>query len=109
MVVVWPLVRRIAAGGPRRAVAQKSLNAVAILLGQGLSTLYDDTDERLGIRIAGVVIGLVYAALVLMLVRRRTAVPEPAKIPIHGDTDASFSNRGQGATTGPGATRRGWR
>jgi hypothetical protein len=74
MVVTWPLARRIAAGGPSRAVAQKSLNAVAILLGQGLSTLYDDTDERLGIRIAGVVIGLIYAALVLMLVRGRTVV-----------------------------------
>ncbi len=73
MVVTWPLARRIAAGGPSRAVAQKTLNAVAILLGQGLSTLYDDTDERLGIRIAGVVIGLIYAALILRLVRGRPA------------------------------------
>ena len=45
---------------------------MAILLGQGLSTLYEDTDERLGIRIAGVVIGLIYAALVLRLVRGRS-------------------------------------
>ena len=97
MVVTLPLARRIAAGGPSRGVAQKSLNAVAILrssstlltteyrvaqkslnavailLGQGLSTLYEDTDERLGIRIAGVVIGLIYAALILRLVRGRTA------------------------------------
>jgi len=81
MVVTWPLARRIAASGPSRAVAQKSLDAVAILLGQGLSTLYDDTDEPLGIRIARVVIGLIYAALVLMLMRGRTVVPEPDKIP----------------------------
>ncbi len=73
MVVTWPLARRIAAGGSSRAVAQKSLNAVAILLGQGMSALYEDTDERLGIRIAGVVIGLIYAALVLRLVRGRPA------------------------------------
>jgi hypothetical protein len=51
----------------------KSINVLAILLGEGFSVLFDDADDRISTRIAGVIVGLVYAALVLMAMRGITA------------------------------------
>ena len=43
----------------------KSLNVLAILMGEGFSVFYQDADDRVWTRIAGVVIGLSYVALVI--------------------------------------------
>jgi hypothetical protein len=70
LLAVWPFARRVAAGGPGLGVAMKSLNVLAILLGEGFSVFYEDADDRIWTRLAGVVIGLTYAALVLSFTRR---------------------------------------
>lgn len=75
LLAAWPFARRVAAGGPGASVAMKSLNVLAILLGEGFSVFYEDADDRIWTRLAGVVIGLTYAALVLSLTRRFTARP----------------------------------
>lgn len=72
-VGAFPLARRIARGGPGVGVATKSLNVLAILLGEGFSVLFDDADDRIWTRIVGVIVGLVYAALVLASTRELTA------------------------------------
>ena len=72
LLAAWLFARRIAAGGPGVGVAMKSLNVVAILMGEGFSVFYDDADDRVWVRISGVIIGLVYAALVLALTSRST-------------------------------------
>jgi hypothetical protein len=72
-VGVFPFARRVARGGPGIGIAMKSINVLAILLGEGFSVLFDDADDRISTRIAGVIIGLVYAALVLLTTRRITA------------------------------------
>jgi hypothetical protein len=69
LLAAWPFARWIAAGGPGVGVAMKSLNVVAILLGEGFSVFYEDADDRIWTRLTGVVIGLCYAALVLMVAR----------------------------------------
>jgi hypothetical protein len=48
----------------------KSLNVLAILLGEGFSVFYDDADDRIWTRLSGVIVGLTYAALVLAITRR---------------------------------------
>jgi hypothetical protein len=72
LALSWPLARRIARGGPARAMWAKSLNAFLILSGQDMSVFYEDSQERLGIRIAGVMLGLLFALLALQLLTRRT-------------------------------------
>jgi hypothetical protein len=47
----------------------KSLNVLAILMGEGFSIFYADADDRIWTRLAGVALGLSYAALVLILTR----------------------------------------
>jgi NhaP-type Na+/H+ or K+/H+ antiporter len=42
---------------------------LAILMGEGFSVFYEDADDRIWTRVGGVVIGLCYAALVLMVTR----------------------------------------
>ena len=69
LLAAWPFARRVAAGGPNAGLAMKSLNVVAILMGEGFSVFYEDADDRIWTRIAGVVIGLCYAALVLIFSR----------------------------------------
>jgi hypothetical protein len=70
LLAAWPFARMIAAGGPRRGLAMKSLNVVAILMGEGFSVFFDDADDRIWTRIGGVVIGLCYGAMVLSLTGR---------------------------------------
>jgi hypothetical protein len=79
LALAWLIALRIATPGPGRGLAMKSLNAFGILVGQGFSVFYDDTDERLWVRIAGVLIGVTYAGLALMLLRRASALA-PAKL-----------------------------
>ena len=67
LLAAWPFARWIAAGGHDVGVATKSLNVLAILLGEGFSVFYADADDRIWTRIAGVVIGLAYASIVLSL------------------------------------------
>jgi hypothetical protein len=69
LLVAWLLARRFVAGGPYAGIWLKSLNAYAILLGEGFSPFFEPTDERLGIRIGGVFLGVAYAALMLWLLR----------------------------------------
>ena len=56
----------------------KSLNVLAILMGEAFSVFYQDADDRVWTRIAGVVIGLSYVALVIAASRRLT---RPATLP----------------------------
>jgi hypothetical protein len=69
LLAAWPFARRIAAGGPGVGAAMKSLNVLAILMGEGFSIFYADADDRIWTRLAGVVLGLSYAALVLIFTR----------------------------------------
>jgi hypothetical protein len=48
----------------------KSMNVLAILMGEGFSVFYQDADDRVWTRIAGVAIGLSYVALVIAVSRR---------------------------------------
>ena len=59
----------------------KSLNVLAILMGEGFSVFYQDADDRVWTRIAGVVIGLSYVALVIAVSRRLT---RPAALSAQG-------------------------
>ncbi len=83
LAVAWPIALRIAGRGPWRGAALKTLNALAILTAEGFSPLFEDTAERLWIRIAGVMLGLLYAGAALALFARppprvTPAVPTPA-------------------------------
>lgn len=71
LLIAWCLARRFADGGEGAAMWLKSLNALAILLGEGLSVLFENTEERLGLRIAGVALGLAYGAVVARLLAPR--------------------------------------
>jgi uncharacterized membrane protein YgaE (UPF0421/DUF939 family) len=57
MVCAWPLACGSVQDGPWQGAAIKSLYALGILVGEGFSPLFEDTGERLGIRIVGVFIG----------------------------------------------------
>ena len=64
------IARQVATTGRRRAAASKALNAMAILQGQGLSALYDDTDERFWLRLGSVLIGIGIATVALLLIEQ---------------------------------------
>ena len=72
LFAAWLFARRVVAGGPDAGLAQKSLSVLAILIGEGFSVFYEDADDRFWTRLAGVMIGLAYVALVVQLARRRT-------------------------------------
>lgn len=67
LLAAWLFSRRIAEGGPDADLALKSLNVLAILIGEGFSVFYEDADDRFGTRLAGVMIGLAYVTLVVSL------------------------------------------
>jgi hypothetical protein len=67
MVVAWPLALRAVQTGPWQGAAIKSIYALGILVGEGFSPLFEDTSERLGIRIVGVFIGLFFATAAIVL------------------------------------------
>ena len=69
----WLFARRLVESGSDAGLAQKSLSVLAILIGEGFSVFYEDADDRFGTRLAGVMIGLAYVALVVQLVRRQKA------------------------------------
>ena len=71
LLAAWLFARRIVEDGPGTGLATKSLSVLAILIGEGFSILYEDADDRFGTRLAGVMIGLAYVALVVQLTRRR--------------------------------------
>ncbi len=71
MVLAWPLALRAVQIGPWQGAAIKSLYALAILTGEGFSPLFENTGERLGIRIIGVFIGLLFATAAIVLLGRR--------------------------------------
>ena len=70
LFAAWLFARRIAEGGPGAGLAMKSLSVLAILIGEGFSVFYEDADDRFGTRLAGVMIGLAYAALLIWLAGR---------------------------------------
>ncbi len=78
LLAAWPFARWVASGGTGAGIAMKSLNVLAILMGEGFSVFYQDADDRVWTRIAGVVIGLSYVALVIAASRRLT---RPATLP----------------------------
>jgi len=69
LLAAWPYAAWVAAGGPGAGMAMKSLNVLAILLGEGFSVFYQDADDRVWTRLAGVALGLGYVALVILLNR----------------------------------------
>ena len=71
MVVAWPLAVRAVQPGPWQGAAIKSIYALGILVGEGFSPLFEDTAERLGIRIIGVFLGLFFATAAIALLGRR--------------------------------------
>ena len=71
LLAAWLFAMRIAEGGPGAGLAMKSLSVLAILIGEGFSIFYEDADDRFGTRLAGVMIGLGYVAVIVWLVRRR--------------------------------------
>ena len=79
LLAAWPFAARVAAGGPGAGLATKSLNVLAILKGEGFSVFYQDADDRVWTRLAGVTLGLGYVALVIAFNRwastRRSASP----------------------------------
>jgi hypothetical protein len=92
----WLFAARIAAGGALVGVAMKSLNVLAILMGEGFSVFYEDADDRIWTRLGGVVIGLCYAALVLAVTRHFVEPKDGARIgSLHRD---SSSGRTAGET-----------
>jgi len=70
LLAAWPFARRVATEGPDAGIAMKSMNVLAILMGEGFSVFYQDADDRVWTRIAGVVIWLSYVALVIAVSRR---------------------------------------
>ena len=72
LFAAWLFSRRIAEGGPDANLAVKSLNVLAILIGEGFSVFYEDADDRFGTRLAGVMIGLAYVTIVMVLLPRRS-------------------------------------
>jgi len=79
LALAWPLAPTVAGSGPMAGAAGKGLNPLAILTAEGISPVFEDTGERLGLRIAGVLIGLAFATAVLTLVARApraTTAPE---------------------------------
>lgn len=78
VVLAWPLALQIVEDGPWQGAAIKSLYALGILVGEGFSPLFEDTGERLGIRIIGVFIGLLFSmAAIALLTRRYSPVERP--------------------------------
>lgn len=71
LFAAWLFSQRIVEGGPGAGLATKSLSVLAILIGEGFSIFYEDADDRFGTRLAGVMIGLAYVALVVWLAQRR--------------------------------------
>ncbi len=71
LLAAWLFAQRIVEGGPDAGLATKSLSVLAILIGEGFSVFYEDADDRFGTRLAGVMIGLAYVALVVWLAQRR--------------------------------------
>lgn len=71
LFAAWLFARRFVEAGPDAGLALKSLSVLAILIGEGFSIFYEDADDRFGTRLAGVVIGLTYVAVIVWLVRRR--------------------------------------
>ncbi|HET7880052.1 MAG TPA: hypothetical protein VFL55_04140 [Acetobacteraceae bacterium] len=72
LLAAWPFAAWVAMGGPGAGMAMKSLNVLAILLGEGFSVFYQDADDRVWTRLAGVALGLSYVALVISLNQRIT-------------------------------------
>lgn len=79
MVLAWPLSLQAVHAGRWQGAAIKSIYALGILVGEGFSPLFEDLAERLGIRIAGVFIGLIFATAAIQIFRSRktTAAAEP--------------------------------
>jgi hypothetical protein len=71
MVLAWPLALRAVQTSPWQGAAIKSLYALGILVGEGFSPLFENTEERLGIRIAGVLLGLLFATAAISLLAPR--------------------------------------
>ena len=69
LLAAWPFARVFAGGGPYAAMALKSMNVLAILMGEGFSVFYADADDRIWTRLGGVVVGLTYVSAVLALTR----------------------------------------
>jgi hypothetical protein len=72
LLAAWPFAAWIALGGKTADMAMKSLNVLAILMGEGFSVFYQDADDRIWTRLAGVMFGLAYVAVVVSLNRWMT-------------------------------------
>ena len=72
LFAAWLFARRIAAGEADSLMAAKALNVLAILLGEGLPVFYEDADDRIWTRLAGVIIGLLYVAAILRIADRES-------------------------------------
>jgi hypothetical protein len=66
-LLAWLFAARMVTDSPWRGVAAKGLNVLAILLGEGFSVVFEDTADRVWVRIVAVMIGIAYAAIALSL------------------------------------------
>lgn len=69
LACAWPLALQVGRGGRWGAMAMKGLKAMAILTGQGLSLLYEDTADQFWTRFGGVILGLAFVAAALVVLR----------------------------------------
>lgn len=74
LLLSWPLSIRAVQPGPWQSAAIKSIYALGILVGEGFSPLFEDTEERLWIRIVGVLIGVAFALAAIVVLGSRRAV-----------------------------------
>ena len=80
LCAAWLFARRFVEGGQDAGLALKSMSVLAILIGEGFSVFYEDADDRFGTRLAGVMIGLAYVALIVRLTQIRTGNADTRRV-----------------------------
>lgn len=86
----WPFAWWTVRPGPWRDLAAKSLNVLVLLVAEGFSPLFTDAEDRLWVRLAGIVLGVAYASLCIALFARGRPRPVgrlpgtvPGAAPVH--------------------------
>jgi hypothetical protein len=86
LTCAYPLALQAARGGRWGGMAMKGLKAMAILTGQGLSVLYEDTADQFETRFGGVILGLGFVALALLVLGRGGALRSGLQVPSSATT-----------------------
>jgi hypothetical protein len=77
LACAFPLALLAARRGAWSGVGFKGLTAMAILTGQGLSLVYEDTADQFWTRFGGVILGLGFVVAMLLLAAGRRALVRP--------------------------------